>query len=102
MGGTIMVTFHRPDGMTAAAFQKKLQHDVFATVHKGPTRMGEVDSWTLLSENDKGESSKYVWVINWSRLEGAGDRLIAEALVKLRALVATVHETHYSAVDQST
>jgi hypothetical protein len=102
MGGTIMVTVHRPDGMTEAAFLKKLQHEVFPAVHKGPTRMGEVDSWKLLSETDKGESSKYVWLINWGGLDGAGDKLIAEALVKLRGLVATVHETHYSVVDQST
>jgi len=58
----------------------------------------------LLSESPKGEtggSEKYVWVINWSGLEGAGDRLAAEALVKLRGLVATVCQKHYSRVDQS-
>ena len=102
MGGTIMVTIHRPEGITAAAFLQKLQHDVFPAIHKGPTRMGEIGSWTLLSEADKGETSKYVWLINWGGLEGAGDTMAAEALVKLRGLGATVHETHYSAVDQST
>ena len=98
----IMVTIHRPDGMTEAAFLKKLQNEVFSTVHKGPTRMGGVDSWQLLSETGKGENSKYVWLVNWGGLEGAGDKLIADALVKLRGLVATVHETHYSVLDQST
>jgi len=50
MDGTIMVTIRRPAGMTAAAFLKKMRGDVFPAVHKGPTRVGEVDSWTLLSE----------------------------------------------------
>jgi hypothetical protein len=35
MGGTMVVTIHRPAGMTAEEFLKKLQHDVFPTVHKG-------------------------------------------------------------------
>jgi hypothetical protein len=56
----------------------------------------------LFSKTDKGEASKYVRLINSGRLEGAGDTMAAEALVKLRGLGATVHETHYSAVDQST
>ena len=104
MSGTIMVTIRRPAGMTAAAFLKKMQREVFPAVHKGPTRVGEIDSWTLVSETPKGEtggSEKYVWLIHWSGLEGAGDRLAAEALVKLRGLVATVRQKHYSRVDQS-
>jgi hypothetical protein len=51
MDGTIMVTIRRPAGMTAAAFLKKMQRDVFPAVHKGPTRIGEVDSWTCALGN---------------------------------------------------
>jgi len=90
--------------MTAAAFLKKMQRDVFHAVHKGPTRVGEIDSWTLLSETSKGEiggSEKYVWLIHWGGLEGAGDRLAAEALVKLRGRGATVRQKHYARVDES-
>ncbi len=104
MDGTIMVTIRRPDGMTAAAFLKKMQRDVFPAVHKGPTRVGEIDSWTLVSETPKGGrggSEKYVWLINWNGLDGAGDRLAGEALVKLRGLGATVRQKHYARVDQS-
>ena len=63
MNGIIMVTIRRLAGMTAAAFLKKMQCDIFPAVHKGPTRIGEVDSWTLLSESPKSEtggSEKYV------------------------------------------
>ena len=73
-------------------------------MHKGPTRIGGIDSWTLVSETPKGEtggSQKYVWLIHWGGLEGAGDMLAAEALVKLRALGATIRQKHYSRVDQS-
>ena len=104
MDGTIVVTIRWPAGMTAAAFLKKMQRDVFPAVHKGPTRVGEIDSWTLLSETSKGEiggSEKYVWLIHWGGLEGAGDRLAAEALVKLRGLGATVRQKHYARVDES-
>ena len=104
MDGTIIVTIRRPAGMTAAAFLKKMRRDVFPAIHKGPTRVGEIDSWTLLSETPKGGiggSEKYAWLINWSGLEGAGDRLAAEALVKLRGLGPTVRLKHYSRIDQS-
>ena len=104
MDGTIMVTIRRPAGMTAAAFLKKMRRDVFPAVHKGPTRVGEIDSWTLVSETHKdatGGSERYVWLIHWGGLESAGDRLAAEALVKLRGLGATIRQKHYSRVDQS-
>jgi hypothetical protein len=105
MGGTMVVTIHRPSGMSAEAFLKKLQHDVFPTVHKGPTRVGGIDSWTLLEETRKGEegvSPKYVWLVNWGGLEGAPEMLTKDAFEKLRALGATVHDTVYASVAHST
>jgi hypothetical protein len=104
MEGTMVVTIHRPAGMKADAFLKKLQHDVFPTVHKGPTRIGGIDSWTLLSEDvqgDAGESPKYVWLVNWGGLEGTAELLTKDALEKLRALGATIHETNYATVISS-
>ena len=70
----MVVTIRRPAGMTADAFLKKLQHDVFPTVHKGPTRVGGIDSWTLLAETRRARKAgveKYVWLVNWGGLEGA-------------------------------
>jgi hypothetical protein len=104
MGGTMVVTIHRPAGMSAEAFLQKLQHDVFPAVHKGPTRVGDIESWTLLEETHRGEegvSPNYVWLVNWGGLQGAPELLTKDAIAKLRALGATVHATVYASVAQS-
>jgi hypothetical protein len=104
MGGTMVVTIHRPAGMSAEAFLKKLQHDVFPVVQKGPTRVGGIDSWSLLEETDRGEEGvnpNYVWLVNWGGLESAPELLTKDAMAKLRALGATAHATVYASVAQS-
>jgi hypothetical protein len=103
MSGTLVVSIHPPSGMSSEDFLQKLKDDVFPLVEKGPTRVGEIESWSLLQRvKDTGapvEHAAYIWLINWGGLPTT-PVLAKSALAKLRTLGASVHETNYSIADE--
>src|SRR5215472_3112558 len=100
--GTLVVSIHPPDGMSPEEFQQKVEDEVFSAVNKGPTRVGEIESWSLLQPvgaTGAAESGDLMWLINWGGLPNT-PVLASPALDKLRAMGASVRETNYSIVDE--
>jgi hypothetical protein len=104
--GSLVVTVKPSNGgMGPEEFQHLLRTKIFPEIHKGPTRVGEIVSWTVLQPFDNSgtgrtENSEYVWLINWDGLQDSA-RLASSALDKLRALGFDIHERNFAILDSS-
>jgi hypothetical protein len=65
--GTLVVSIHPPAGMSSDEFLQEIKNEVFPAVNKGPTRVGVIESWSLLQRVDNtgalDANAAYIWLI---------------------------------------
>ncbi len=73
-----------PKTQDAEVFVKFMNDEYFPSVHKGPTRVGQVSDLALLQEEPEGKTTGFNFFLHvgWSGLRSGGIRIDDEAVTK--------------------
>jgi hypothetical protein len=65
-----------PKRKNAEAFAEFMRDEYIPAVHKGPTRVGQVEDVELLQGDTTESSHAFLWLVRWNGLkQGAGARI---------------------------
>lgn len=71
-----------PKTKDADAFAAFMKNDYFPSIHKGPTRVGQVTSMLLLQSKDSDAGHQFLWQVGWNGLPDRDPRADDENVQK--------------------
>jgi Patatin-like phospholipase len=86
--------FELPEERDADAFTQFMQDEYIPAVHKGPTRVGQVEGLELLQGAPTETSHRFLWLIRWNGVEpGPHARLVDDTMLgKFEAFGASMKD----------
>jgi hypothetical protein len=82
-----------PKEEDAAAFAEFMQNEYIPAIHKGPTRVGQVEGLELLEGDPTETSHRFLWLVRWNGLEPGHARQVDDAVLrKFEAFSASMKE----------